>query len=196
MKSIISVDRASQSHHILEIMISRDSGIKRYAITFVGTFKRMLRSTVKVNFQIGAAKVFVIYWPDKSHNATRIYQKLSTRLCHMLPAYSTITDWLRKVERGDDITRRASAMGRLPDDRIDTLIASALEQCLFHSVITLCSTTKCPCTTVWRHRHSAGFIIRNLRVVPHELSPSQKAERVRMAIKLQQVLQSPKHHAW
>jgi hypothetical protein len=38
--------------------------------------------------------------------------------------------------------------------------------------------------------------VRNLRLVPHELSPSQKAKRVEMAIKLQQVLQSAKHCAW
>jgi hypothetical protein len=32
--------------------------------------------------------------------------------------------------------------------------------------------------------HSAGFIVHNLRLILHELSSSQKAERVGMAIKL------------
>jgi hypothetical protein len=60
-----------------------------------------------------AAKVIVVYWHIKGHDATRIDQKLS--------------DWFRKPEPGDDITRRASGSGRLPDDRIDTRITSALE---------------------------------------------------------------------
>jgi hypothetical protein len=92
----------------------------------------------------------------------------------MLTAYSTITDWLRKVERGDDITRQASGSSQLPDDCIDALITSAPEQYLLHSVSILCSTFKDSCTTVLRHRHSAGLIVRNLRLVPHEFSPSQK----------------------
>jgi hypothetical protein len=37
-----------------------------------------------------ATKVPVIYWHEKGHDATRIYQKLSMRLGHTLPAYSTI----------------------------------------------------------------------------------------------------------
>jgi hypothetical protein len=39
-----------------------------------------------------AAKVLVIYWHDKGHDATLIYQKLSVRLGHTLLAFSTITD--------------------------------------------------------------------------------------------------------
>jgi hypothetical protein len=54
-----------------------------------------------------AAKGLVIYWHENGHDATRIYQKFLTRMDHTLPAYSTITDWLRKSGRGDDITRRA-----------------------------------------------------------------------------------------
>jgi hypothetical protein len=44
--------------------------------------------------------------------------------------------------------------------------------------------------------HFAGFVVRNLRLIPHELSPSEKAERVGMAIEFQQVLQSAKHRTW
>jgi hypothetical protein len=47
------VDRPSQSYHILEIPISLDSGIKRYAKTFVRIFKRTLKSTVKNQFPDG-----------------------------------------------------------------------------------------------------------------------------------------------
>jgi hypothetical protein len=47
-------------------------------------------------------------------------------LGYKLLAYSTITDWLIKLERGDDIIRRASSSGRPPDDRIDALITALL----------------------------------------------------------------------
>jgi hypothetical protein len=87
-----------------------------------------------------------------------------------------ITGGLRKLKRGDDITRCASGSGRLPDDRIDTLITSPLGQCPFHSVRTLGSAIKDPCTTVWQPLNSAGFVVYNLHLVSHELSPSQKAE--------------------
>jgi hypothetical protein len=114
-------------------------------------------------------------------------------LGHTLPVYSTITDWLRKLERSDNITRRTSSSGRLPDDHIDALITPPLEQFSFHSVRRLCSTIKHPYTKVWRHLHSAGQLVRNLRLAPHRLSPSQKAERDGMAIESQQMLQSAKH---
>jgi hypothetical protein len=78
--------------------------------------------------------------------------------------------------------------GRIPDDSIDALMTSALDQCPFHSVHSVCSAIKHPLTTVWRHLHSAGFVLRNLPLVTHGFSPSQKAERVGMAIELQQVL--------
>jgi hypothetical protein len=60
-------------------------------------------------------------------------------------------------------------------------------------VHTFYSTIKHPYTTVWRDLHSAGFIVRNLRLFPRELAPSQKAEQIGMAIELRQVFQSAKH---
>jgi hypothetical protein len=38
--------------------------------------------------------------------------------------------------------------------------------------------------------------VHNLRLVPHGVSPSQKAEQFGMAIELHQVLQFDKHRAW
>jgi hypothetical protein len=67
---------------------------------------------------------------------------------------------------------------------------------LFILFLSLCFTIKHPRTTVWRHLHSAGFVMHNVRLAPHESSPSQKAERVGMAIELQQILQSAKHRTW
>jgi hypothetical protein len=63
-------------------------------------------------------------------------------------------------------------------------------------VCTLCSAIKHPPTVVWRHLHSAGFIVCNSCLVSHERSPSQKTERVGMAIELRQVVQSTKHRTW
>jgi hypothetical protein len=50
--------------------------------------------------------------------------------------------------------------------------------------------------TVWQHLHSAGFVVRNLLLIPHEFSPSQKAERVGMAAELQPMLHCAKHRPW
>jgi hypothetical protein len=156
----------------------------------------MSRSTVKNQFPDRDRQNARYQFIQKSHYATRIHQKLSTRLGHTLPAYSTITDWLRKLERGDYITQRAFGSGRLPGDRLDALIMSAFEQCPFHSVRTLYSALKHLHTIVWRHLDSPGLVVRNLRLVPCELSPSQGVERVGMAIELQQILQSAKHRRW
>jgi hypothetical protein len=66
----------------------------------------------------------------------------------MLPADSTIADWLRKLEQGDDINQCASGDGRSPDDHINALITSDLEEYPFHSVRTARSAIKHPRTTV------------------------------------------------
>jgi hypothetical protein len=108
--------------------------IKRYAMIFFKFSRGRSDRPLKINFQMEDAKVLVIYWHEQGHDAIRIYQKLSTHLAHRLPAYSTAKDWLRGLERGDDITRRASGTGRLPNDCVDALIISILEQCPFHSL--------------------------------------------------------------
>jgi hypothetical protein len=190
MELIISIDRLSQLHHILETPISLDSGIKRHAITFVGIFKKTLRSTIKNQFPDGQPKCSSSIG-TKGHDATRIHQKLSRRLGHTLPADSTITGRLRKLERGDDIPHRPPGSGRLPDDHIDTLITSALEQCAFHSVCTLCFAIKHPRRTVWRDLHSAGFIVHNLRLVPHELSPLKRRNELEWQLNYNTCLYPP-----
>jgi hypothetical protein len=87
-----SIEINLQVQSIPETQISLDNGIKRYVITFVGIFKRTLRSPLKINFQMEATKVFVIYWYKKGHDATQIDQKLSTGLGHTSLADSTIID--------------------------------------------------------------------------------------------------------
>jgi hypothetical protein len=135
-------------------------------------------------------------WHEKWFDSVAIHQKLAARVGYACRAYSTVTDWIRKLRRGDDITQRASGSGRLPDDRIDVSITTALSHAPFHSVHSLSSAIKCPWSTVWRHLHCAGHVVRNLHFVPHTLSSAQKASRVEYAIELKQVLASAKHRSW
>jgi hypothetical protein len=95
-----------------------------------------------------------------------------------------VTDWIRKLSRGEDIHQRTSGSGHLADDRLPILIASALEELPFQSVRSLPSAIKYTLTTVWRYVHSSGYVVRHLHVVPHTLSPDQKAARVASTIKL------------
>jgi hypothetical protein len=142
------------------------------------------------------AKAVVTYWHEKGHGALRIHQQLSARVRGRYPAYSTIPDWIRRLERDEDITQRASGSGCLRNDHIDVLIANALEETPFHSVRSLASSIKYPQTTVWRHLHNACYMVRNLHLVPHTLSAAQNAERVARATAMKQVLQSAKHRGW
>jgi hypothetical protein len=84
----------------------------------------------------------------------------------------------------------------LPDNRIDVRIMNALEQALFHSVRSLCSAIKYPCTSVWRHLHSTGHVIRNLHLVPQSPSSAQKVRTVRTMIEFEKLLGSAIQRTW
>jgi hypothetical protein len=101
-------------------------------------------------------KALVIYWHRKHYSATKMYAKLLVRAGEAYPAYSTITNWITARTRGENIHGYASGGGRLPDDRVDTLVINALEESPFHSVRSLASTIKIPPMTVWRHLHARG----------------------------------------
>jgi hypothetical protein len=105
-------------------------------------------------------------------------------------------NWIRALERGEDILRRAPGSGRRPVEEIDVLIALALGEEPFHSVRSLATAIKPPPATVWWNLHAAGYVLRHLRLIPHTLSVSQKATRVRMAIELKNVIESAKHRSW
>jgi hypothetical protein len=110
--------------------------------------------------------------------------------------YSIITNWIRALTRGEDIHGHAAAGGRLPNDRVDTRVTNALEESPFHSVRSSASTIKIPPTTVWRHLHARGYVVRNLHIVPHMLSFAQKRTRVEPAIEWKKVLCSAKQYGW
>jgi hypothetical protein len=95
-----------------------------------------------------------------------------------------ITDWIRKLNREEDIIQRASSSQCLPDNRIDIRIANSLEQAPFHFVRSLCSAINYHRTSVWRHLNSTGDRIRNLHIFPHTLSPAHKVQMIRKVIEL------------
>jgi hypothetical protein len=130
------------------------------------------------------AKVLVIYWHEKHYSATKKDTKLLERPGEACPSYSTITNWITALTRGEDIHGHASGGGRLPDDRVNTLVINALEESSFHSVRLLGSTIKILPTTAWRHLQASGYVGRDLHIVPHTLSLVQKAARVEEAIEL------------
>jgi hypothetical protein len=75
-------------------------------------------------------------------------------------------------------------------------MAKSLEEMLFHSVRSLASILKILQTTGQRHLHTAGDVVRNLRIIPHTLSPAQNAARVKSTIGLKQNLSSTKPRGW
>jgi hypothetical protein len=88
------------------------------------------------------AKSLVTYCHEKGHGALNVYQKLSARQDRAYWAYSTITDSIRRLPRGEDIATHASGSGRLLDAYINILLAAAIEEAPFHSVRSLASAIK------------------------------------------------------
>jgi hypothetical protein len=82
------------------------------------------------------AKTLVMYQHKNHHGAVMIYQKLSNPTDRAYPAYSTITDWIRRLHRGEDVTNRASGSGRLLNEHINILITTALEDSVSFSLLT------------------------------------------------------------
>jgi hypothetical protein len=120
------------------------------------------------------AKALVIYWHGKQYSGTKMYTKLLARAEEACPAYSTMATWIRALTRGEGIHGHASGGGCLPDDRVDTLVINALEESRFHSMGSLASTIRIPATTVRRHLHARGYVVRSLHIVSHMLSLAQK----------------------
>jgi hypothetical protein len=125
-----------------------------------------------------------------------MYQKLQARPLLTCPADSSITNWIKALDREEDISMRASGSGRLPDDRINDPIAEELEISPFHSVRSLASAIKRPRETIWCHLHSMRFVVKHLRLVPHTLSLVQRNERIEYSIDLKRMLKLAKHRGW
>jgi transposase len=131
----------------------------------------------------------------RCQSALKISQKLRRARAEHIH-YSTITDWIRRLHRGEDITRRASSSGRLLDEQINILITGVLEEAPLHSVRSLSSAIKYPRSTVWRYLHAADYTVHHLHHVPRMLTAAQKTERAETARELKNVRQSDKHRSW
>jgi hypothetical protein len=138
------------------------------------------------------AKILIVYWHDKEYSSQTMYQKLQARHLLICPAYSSITNWIRALDRWKDISMRASGSDRLPADRINDAIAEELEISPFDSLCSFASAIKRPRETVWCHLHSMGFVVKYLRLVPHTLPPVQKNKRAEYSIDLKRTLKLAK----
>jgi hypothetical protein len=156
----------------------------------------MLTVIVPEDIPMEDAKVLVIYWHEKHYSAAKMFTKLLERAGEACSAHSMITNWIRGLTRSEEIHGHASGGGRLPDDKVDTLVINALEESPFHSVRSLASTIKIPPTTVSRHLHARGYVVRNPHIVPHMLSLAQKAARVESALEVKKVRCSAKYYGW
>lgn len=141
-------------------------------------------------------KHLVVYWHSKNKNATDIHRKLCKYFPYEKISYSTITDWIRKINRGEDIFERKTGSGRISDLQIDQRILNALNEMPFHSIRTLSNQLKIPKTTVFNHMRSMGFIIKHLRFVPHTLNDSQKVQRVNYSKHLLDIIKQARHQSW
>jgi hypothetical protein len=88
---------------------------------------------------------------------------------------------------------RASESERFHGEWTDRLIAYALEEAAFHSVRPLASATKYLLTIVWRHLHSAGYVMQTLRLARRTVSDTQQAFRVELINRSKQVILWAKH---
>jgi hypothetical protein len=61
----------------------------------------------KTIFKIEDTEELVMYWQEKGYTAPKRYQKLRACVGRTCSAYSTVTDWIRKLNREEDITQRA-----------------------------------------------------------------------------------------
>lgn len=141
-------------------------------------------------------KHLVIYWLDKGHNPTEIHRKCTAHFPDCTPSYSSVTNWVRALERGEDILTRKEWIRKSPDERIDELILQALEDQPFHSVRTLSATIKTHTATVWRHLKSIGLVVKHLRFVPHMLIEDHKVMLYTYAKELLFILEDAKHRSW
>jgi hypothetical protein len=78
----------------------------------------MLIVIVREDIPTEDAKALVIHWHEKHYSGTKMSINLWVRAGDACPAYSTITNWISALTRGEDIHGHASGGGRLPDDSL------------------------------------------------------------------------------
>jgi histone-lysine N-methyltransferase SETMAR len=142
------------------------------------------------------AKSLVVYWQSKSHNTRTIHEKLVARFDENALSYSSVTNWLRRLQLGEDIFEAGIHPDKPSDGFIDFEILTGLTAFPFHSVRTLARTLKLPRSTRWDHLNKGPFVVKHLRWIPHRLEDEAKRVRVTMAKGLLQNLQQARHQGW
>ena len=141
-------------------------------------------------------KHLVIYWHSKDLNAIQIYQKCCKNFPDESIHYSSITNWIRKIKRGENILVRKIGSGPLSDETIDLKIYSALNEFPFHSLRSLSTCLKIPKSTIHDHLKKMGFIVKHLRYVPHILNSDQKMNRVKISKQLLDEIAEARDQSW
>jgi histone-lysine N-methyltransferase SETMAR len=141
-------------------------------------------------------RVLVTYWLDKGYNAKTMYAKLLNRMESNIPAYSTVTYWIRELKRGREILEPLFKGGMSHDIFLDPQILAQLELFPFHSIRSLAATLQRPRSTIYDHLVKLGFTTRNLRWVPHALSEKHKKSRVEISRQLLNIIFQARHQGW
>jgi hypothetical protein len=135
----------------------------------------------------------VLYWHSKADNATAIWDKHRAQFHAEAPAYSSVTNWLRRLGFGEDIREPGGHPGKPSDGVIDLQILIELTEFPFHSVRTLASALKIPRGTAWDHLQKGPFIVKHLRWVPHTLDAAERRTPVTMSEGLLKDLAQARH---
>jgi hypothetical protein len=104
--------------------------------------------------------------------------------------------WLGRLVRGDDILEPVERKGKESDGLVDFKILIALTAFAFHSVRTLASSLKIPCSTIYGHLQRENFTINHLRGVSHALDKCLKRTRVVMANSMLEMIAEARHQSW
>jgi len=128
-------------------------------------------------------KALVIYWHSKGHSASIIHAKLKAYDSQLVPGYSTITDWCRKIKQGHDILERHFSPGRPMDIFVGPKIISFLNEFPFSSIRSISQELKIPRSTVHCHLLN-GDLFANICVgFPTRSLPRKKVPEFRWHLK-------------
>jgi hypothetical protein len=97
------------------------------------------------------AKSLLVHWADKGHSANTILAKMEGRVGASAPSYLWVTQWLRGLRRGEDISEPNERLGRPKNPLADLKVVDLLNSKPFTSVRQTATTTKMPRSTVFNY---------------------------------------------
>jgi hypothetical protein len=123
----------------------------------------------------------VVDWNSKEENARTIWEKLRIQFRDEGPAYSSVTNWLRRLGVGENIREPGNHPGKPSDDLIGLQILTELTEFPFHSIRTLAHPLKIPPSTVCDHLRKRPFVVKHLRWASQTLDAAKRRTRVTMS---------------